>query len=148
MRKSSDLHVEPAGQKPATAPEGSPRLNITSLALVLFAVGVAACAQLMLKHGMQLATAKAHATSGSLVFAAATSGWVIGGLAIFAVSAAAWLAVLSRVPLSIAYPFNALGYLVILGTSVFVLHERATLLTWAGSVLVATGIVMVVLSKP
>ncbi|MGH3266944.1 MAG: hypothetical protein ACRDNW_19980 [Trebonia sp.] len=123
-------------------------MSITSLVLVLFSVGAAACAQLMLKHGMQIATAKAHHTGGSLVFAAATSGWVIGGLAVFAVSAVVWLAVLSRVPLSIAYPFNALGYLVILGTSVLVLHERATLLTWAGSLLVATGIVMVVLSKP
>jgi multidrug transporter EmrE-like cation transporter len=38
-----------------------------------------------------------------------------------------WLrrARLSRVALSVAYPFNALGYLGILTASVLVLHERA-----------------------
>jgi drug/metabolite transporter (DMT)-like permease len=72
---------------------------------------------------------------------------VLGGLAVFALSAVAWLAVLSRVPLSVAYPFNALGYLIILAASVLLLHERATMLTWAGSLLVVSGLVIVVLSQ-
>ena len=65
---------------------------------------------------------------------------------VFAVSAVAWLGALSRVPLNVAYPFNALGYIVILAASVVVLHERANLLTWAGSLLVVGGLVIVVLS--
>jgi drug/metabolite transporter (DMT)-like permease len=52
------------------------------------------------------------------------------------------------VPLSVAYPFNALGYLVILTASILILHERANLLTWAGSLLVVSGLVIVVLSRP
>jgi multidrug transporter EmrE-like cation transporter len=56
--------------------------------------------------------------------------------------------VLSRVPLSLAYPFNALGYLVILTASIVLLHERANLFTWAGTTLVVAGLVIVVLSKP
>jgi undecaprenyl phosphate-alpha-L-ara4N flippase subunit ArnE len=67
---------------------------------------------------------------------------------VFAVSAVAWLAALSKVPLSLAYPFNAVSYLVILTASILVLHERANLLTWAGTVLVVSGLLMVVLSKP
>lgn len=39
----------------------------------------------------------------------------------------------------VAYPFNALGYLVILAASVLVLHERANVLTWVGSLLVVSG---------
>jgi drug/metabolite transporter (DMT)-like permease len=35
---------------------------------------------------------------------------------------------------------------VILASSVLVLHERATALTWAGSLLVVAGLIMVVLS--
>jgi drug/metabolite transporter (DMT)-like permease len=50
--------------------------------------------------------------------------------------------------LSVAYPFNAMGYLVILTASIIVLHERATLLTWAGSLLVVSGLIIVVLSRP
>jgi drug/metabolite transporter (DMT)-like permease len=117
-----------------------------NLLLVLSAVALAATGQLMLKHGMQLATARAHGSHGSLVIAAATTPWVLLGLVVFAVSAVAWLGALSRVPLNVAYPFNALGYIVILGASVVVLHERANLLTWAGSLLVVAGLVIVVLS--
>ena len=70
------------------------------------------------------------------------------GLVVFGVSAIAWLATLSRVPLSVAYPFNALGYLGILAASVLVLHERANVWTWVGSLLVVSGLIMVVLARP
>lgn len=141
MRSSLDL-------EPTVTPEGSRQLAVGSVALVLFAVIAAATGQLLLKHGMQLATARARGTSGSLVFAAAATPWVWLGLVIFGVSAVAWLGVLSRVPLSVAYPFNALGYILILVASIVVLHERANLLTWAGSLLVVSGLIIVVLSKP
>jgi multidrug transporter EmrE-like cation transporter len=52
------------------------------------------------------------------------------------------------VPLSVAYPFNALGYLAILTASVVVLHERANVWTWVGSLLVVCGLIMVVLARP
>src|SRR5215472_14962162 len=100
----------------------------------------------MLKNGMQIATNKAHASHGSLVIAAATTPWVLLGLVVFGVSAISWLAALSRVPLSVAYPFNALGYLVILTASILVLHERSSVLTWVGSLLVVSGLLIVVLS--
>jgi multidrug transporter EmrE-like cation transporter len=123
-------------------------LTIGNVALVLFAVALAAVGQVMLKHGMQLATSRAAATRGSLAISAATTPWVLLGLVVFAISAVAWLAALSRVPLSVAYPFNAIGYLGILTASILILHERANLLTWAGSVLVVTGLIIVVLSRP
>jgi drug/metabolite transporter (DMT)-like permease len=144
MRNSLDLET------PVTPgnPEGKHHLSIGSLVLVLISVGAASSGQLLLKHGMQLATSRAHRTGGSLVISAVTSPWVLGGLVVFALSAVVWLAVLSRVPLSLAYPFNALGYLVILIASVLALHERANLWTWAGTALVVSGLIIVVLSKP
>jgi len=123
-------------------------MNITSIGLVLFSVLAAATGQVMLKHGMQIATTRAHDSGGSLVIHAITTPWVLLGLVVFGISAVAWLATLARVPLSVAYPFNAVGYLVILTASIIVLHERATLLTWAGSLLVVSGLIIVVLSKP
>ena len=125
-----------------------PHLTIGNVALLLFAVGSAAVGQVMLKHGMQIASARADSTRGSLAIAAVTSPWVLLGLMVFAVSAIAWLTTLSRVPLSVAYPFNALGYLGILTASVLVLHERANVWTWVGSLLVVSGLIMVVLTKP
>lgn len=123
-------------------------MTITNLGLLLFAVATAAAGQVMLKHGMQIATARAVHTRGSLVIAAATSPWVLLGLMVFGISAIAWLATLSRIPLSVAYPFNAIGYLGILIASILVLHERANIWTWAGTLLVVSGLVIVVVSRP
>jgi multidrug transporter EmrE-like cation transporter len=123
-------------------------LTIASVALLLFAVVSAATGQVMLKHGMQIASARAADSGGSLALRAATSPWVLLGLVVFGVSAIAWLAALARVPLSVAYPFNALGYIVILTASVVLLHERANVLTWVGSFMVVSGLLIVVLAKP
>ena len=123
-------------------------MTIASVALLLFAVVSAATGQVMLKHGMQVASARAADSGGSLALRAATSPWVLLGLVVFGVSAVAWLAALARVPLSVAYPFNALGYIVILTASVVVLHERANVLTWVGSLMVVSGLLIVVLTKP
>ncbi len=123
-------------------------MTIGSLALLLFAVATAAIGQVMLKHGMQIATSRATDSGGSLTVSAATSPWVLLGLLVFGISAIAWLATLSRVPLSVAYPFNALGYLGILTASILVLHERANILTWMGSLLVVSGLIIVVLARP
>ena len=100
--------------------------------MLLFAVTSAAIGQVMLKHGMQIASSRAAHSGGSLAVSAATSPWVLLGLVVFGISAIAWLATLSRVPLNVAYPFNALGYLGILTASVIVLHERANVLDLAG----------------
>ncbi len=123
-------------------------MTIASVALLLFAVASAATGQVMLKHGMQVASARAADSGGSLALRAATSPWVLLGLVVFGVSAVAWLAALARVPLSVAYPFNALGYIVILTASVVLLHERANVLTWVGSLMVVSGLLIVVLTKP
>ena len=123
-------------------------MTIGSLALLLFAVAAAAVGQVMLKHGMHIASIRAAETRGSLAVAAATSPWVLLGLVVFAISAVAWLTVLSRVPLSVAYPFNALGYLGILTASILVLHERANIWTWTGTLLVVSGLIVVILAKP
>ncbi len=123
-------------------------MTIGNLALVLFAVTTAAVGQVMLKHGMQVAADRAARSGGSLAISAATSPWVLLGLLVFGISAIAWLTTLSRVPLSVAYPFNAIGYLGILTASILVLHERANILTWVGSLLVVSGLIIVVSARP
>lgn len=122
-------------------------LTIPNLLLLLFAVGAAATGQLLLKHGMNGVAADVAKDGGQLLVKAATSPWVIGGLAVFGISALAWLTTLSRVPLSVAYPFNAIGLLIVVGSSVVVLHERVSQLAWLGAILVAGGLVLVVVAQ-
>ena len=124
-----------------------PPLTVANLLLLLFAVASAATGQLMLKYGMTGAAESVTRSGGTLLLKAATSPWVIGGLVVFGISALAWLTTLSRVPLSVAYPFNALGLLAIVGSSAVILHERVTPMAWLGVLLVVAGLIIVVLSR-
>ena len=63
-------------------------------------------------------------------------------------SAIAWLATLSQVPLSIAYPFNALSFIAITFLSARLLGEKTNVWTWVGTVIVIGGLLLVVLTKP
>lgn len=124
-----------------------PALTLPNLLLLLFAVGAAATGQILLKHGMTSVAADVNREGGQLLVKAATSPWVIGGLAVFGISALAWLTTLSRVPLSVAYPFNAIGLLIVIGSSVVILHERVTPLAWLGALFVVGGLVLVVVAQ-
>ena len=123
-------------------------MTLGNIGILLIAVALAASGQLVLKNGMNLAKTHAQTSGRSLAVVAVTSPWIIGGLLIFGVSAVAWLVTLSRVPLSIAYPFNALGYVVILVASSVILHERTNVWTWLGTVLVVGGLLVVVTTAP
>jgi drug/metabolite transporter (DMT)-like permease len=118
------------------------------LAVLLTAVALAAAGQLILKRGMSEVQQSSRRTGHPLLLLAIQSPWVIGGLAIFAASAVAWLVTLAHVPLSVAYPFNAAGYVAILAASSFVLHERTSVWTWVGTLLVGTGLVLVFVTAP
>ena len=143
MSKDADL-VSTAAR---TKPPGRKRLSAASLALLLFAVSAAACGQLLLKHGMTGAADRANNGGPTLLVAAATSPFVWFGLTVFGISAIAWMTVLSKVPLSIAYPFNALSFLAILTASALVLHERTTVWTWVGTAMVVSGLIVVVTTR-
>jgi multidrug transporter EmrE-like cation transporter len=119
-------------------------VSVNAFLVLLLAVALAATGQVMLKHGMTQSADLSKADGRSLPAVAAANVWVLSGLVVFGVSALAWLLTLSRVPLNVAYPFNALGYLGILTASVVVLHERANVWTLVGSLLVVSGLIVVV----
>lgn len=123
-------------------------MTLGKLAVLLTAVALAATGQLVLKNGMVEAQNISRETGRSLLLVAASSPWIIGGLMIFAASAVGWLLTLAHVPLSVAYPFNALGYIVILIASTVLLHERTNVWMWVGTVLVGAGLVLVVVMAP
>jgi drug/metabolite transporter (DMT)-like permease len=141
MTASSELAPEPTARR-------SFRVSPASLAVLLFAVGTAATGQIMLKHGMTQAASSSRSHGRSLAVAAGLNLWVLSGLLVFAVSALAWLLTLSRVPLNVAYPFNALGYLGILAASAIVLHEPVNVPTVIGSAMVVCGLIIVVTLGP
>lgn len=121
-------------------------LDFATILLLVLAAGLATAGQLLLKAGMteigEIPTVGVSELVG-LIRSVATTWQALLGLAFFGGSSVFWLIVLSRIPLSTAYPFVALSYLIILGFSVIVLQERPPLLTWGGALLIVSGIVMV-----
>ena len=121
-------------------------LDLPTIALLVLAAGLATAGQLFLKAGMNEIgeiTSTGIADFATLIKGIVTTWQALVGLAAFGMSSLFWLIVLSRVPLSTAYPFVALSYIIILGFSVWVLNERPPLLTWGGALLIMSGIVMV-----
>jgi undecaprenyl phosphate-alpha-L-ara4N flippase subunit ArnE len=142
MSVDDDAPISRPAQRPRKA-----KMTIGNFLLLLFAVAAAASGQIILKHAMNGVAAQVARDGGSVLVRAATAPLVWAGLVVFGISALAWLSTLARVPLSVAYPFNALGLLVIVGSSALVLHEKVSALAWSGAALVAAGLVIVVLAQ-
>ena len=123
--------------------EGKKRAML--IGLILTSVLLAALAQLTLKHGMNQVTdaSGTAALNTHTLKSVVTNVYVIGGLAIFGISAVVWLLVLSRASLSFAYPFASLSYLLIVLIDRFLLKETVPPLRWAGVFFIMTGIVLV-----
>lgn len=115
------------------------------LGLILLTVTLSACAQLALKLGVARPSMAEALQNGALeaVLAAAVSPLIWLGLMIYGLSVAMWLWVLSRVDLSVAYPFVGVSFLITMAFGAFLLDESVTPLRVVGTVLIAGGCVLV-----
>ncbi len=117
--------------------------------MLVVSVCFAVSGQLTLKSAMDRVGrigAKQVATPVKTVAKAAGEPRLWLGLLLFGVSALFWLVVLSRVPLSVAYPFVGLSYIAVVLFARLLLHEHVPALRWLGVVVVAAGIAIVGLS--
>lgn len=133
----------------ASAHHHSSTSRIISLALLLVSVSFSVGGQLALKAAMnrigRIGGAEVAAAGDTLMRAAREPRlWV--GLFLFGVSALFWLVVLSRIPLSVAYPIVGVSYILIVLLGRFVLHEPVPVTRWVGVFVVATGIAIIGLS--
>jgi drug/metabolite transporter (DMT)-like permease len=122
-----------------------------TIGLILVSVTFAAIAQVTLKMGMNQVT---DANGGQLALTGESLKQILTtllvwvGLGIFAISAVLWLFALSRASLSFAYPFAALGYVIIVAASILFLDEHVPLLGWAGVACIVVGILLVAQGSP
>lgn len=134
----------------SAAPGTSKTSSIISLALLVISVGFAVAGQVTLKAAMdrigRFGTAEVQA-AGEYIGRAAREPRLWIGLFIFGISALFWLLVLSRVPLSIAYPLVGMSYVIVVGLARFVLDENVPALRWAGVVVVGIGIALIGVSS-
>lgn len=120
-------------------------MSILVLGLILSTVTLSAVAQLALKLGVAKPKVAAAMQTGIIdaLIAAASSPLIWTGLIIYGLSVAMWLWVLSKVDLSIAYPFVGVSFLITMAFGAFLLDENVTPLRIAGTFLIAGGCLLV-----
>ena len=119
---------------------------LQSFLLILASIFASVIGQLVLKTGAkQLGTLGVEQANKGVQIAinAAMNPWIIGGLACYALGAVAWIMVLTRVPLSWAYPILALNQIIILLLAWAVFGETVSAVRWAGALLIVAGVVLV-----
>lgn len=124
-------------------------MNASSLALTLFSVVLSALAQITFKYGVtqptvQLALGEAsnapwYRTAATVLFHPA----VLTGFALYGFSMVAWLVVLSKVDVSVAYPFVAIGFVITMAAGALFFHEPVGLARICGTALVCVGVALV-----
>lgn len=110
------------------------------IVMILTAVALGALGQLSLKKGML------HSGSADLSFnliKAVFTPYIFLGLTLYTVAMLLWLAILSRVELSYAYPMLSLGYVFIVLASWLIFNEHVSLLRLIGVLFICTGVAMV-----
>lgn len=113
--------------------------------LIGLSVSLSAIAQVFLKHGATGASAKPQSDSGNVIgviLAYALNPFVIFGLFVYFLSAAVWLLVLAKVPLSTAYPFVSLGFVLTAVMGRLVFHDTFSVTKVVGTLVIVVGVVI------
>jgi multidrug transporter EmrE-like cation transporter len=139
------MALEVPSPEPIAAPP-SRVSTLLSLSVLIVSVCFAIAGQYTLKSAMnhigRFGSAEAQA-AGEYIGRALRQPRLWLGLALFGVSAVFWLIVLSRVDLSIAYPFVGVSYIAVVLIGRFLLHEQVPGLRWVGVLVVAAGLAII-----
>jgi len=74
---------------------------------------------------------------------ALTNAYLLAGLALYGVTTMAWVWVLTQVPLSRAYPFTALAFVIVPVAAHYLFGEAWHLQLLIGSLLIVAGIIVI-----
>tara|TARA_B100000949_G_C13984886_1_gene326721 strand:- start:178 stop:555 length:378 start_codon:yes stop_codon:yes gene_type:complete len=122
---------------------------LLSFSIIIAVAATAAAAHILLKVGMNEVgeiNADSIKTPGTLIRQLLTTPAVLAAIPIYAISNIGWLIVLSRVNLSVAYPFLASLYIFIPVLSMVFLSESLTPQHWVGILVIGMGVGIVLSS--
>lgn len=140
--------VEERALSKRTGAKGAIRMDTawwSTFALLLVAMSLTVTGEVMLKNGMNqhgelnISLQTAVPTAVKLF----TNPFVLGGFAFVFGGALFWLAVLSRWPLSLAYPLLSISYIIGIGLSVLFFREKVSLVQLLGVFVIIAGVFLV-----
>lgn len=113
--------------------------------MILTPVTIGVIAQLLFKQGMMQMGEINMMSKGIFLqyFKIFTNPWVFFGLCMYFLSTVFWLYLISKVPLSFAYPMLSLGYVFVALASWLMYKEPISLVNWAGIFVIMLGVVLI-----
>lgn len=111
--------------------------------MILVSVLLNAVAQLFIRKGMLCIGTVGIDNFVQNIIPMITNLWLWGAMLSYAVSILLWMAVLSKVEVSFAYPFLSIGYVVaaIIGYAVF--NEHLSAIRIAGIIVICLGVILI-----
>lgn len=110
---------------------------------MFFGVSFGAVGNIMLSRGMRCVGKSGYECAHDAILGALTQPYLIFGVSLMIAFLLLYMASLSWEELSYVMPLTAGEYVMVTLLAFFVLSEPVTALRWAGSILVATGIILV-----
>lgn len=120
-------------------------MNIIIFILIIISVLLNTAAQLALKAGMFQVGAFDFSWENiiPITIKIIAAPWIIFGMLIYVGSVSIWLMVLSRTPVSIAYPITSLGYIATAFAAYYIWGENLTLTRITGIIVILIGVYLV-----
>ncbi len=115
-------------------------MNIT---LILASVLLNSAAQILIRKGMLAAGAAAAGGLAGRISGMLSCPWLWAAMLCYAASVLLWMAVLSKVEVSFAYPFLSLGYVAAAAAGFFLLGESLPPVRVAGIAIICLGVCLV-----
>lgn len=118
-----------------------------SIFCILTSIFMGAIGQVWIKKGLN-SLADLNFTSGIITsyLKIFLTPYVVLGLTVYALGVFFWLYGLSKVPLSFAFPFVSLSYVLVFLLSGYYLGEQITMLRWTGLATICVGVLIVSMS--
>ncbi len=117
---------------------------VSSLLLILLSTAFGVAGQTALKMGVSQPGVAENANGAlAIIGLILKSPLMMLGLVFYAAGALAWIAVLARLDLSVAYPFLALNFVLVTLSGRFLLGETVPPLRWLGILVIIAGILLV-----
>ncbi len=117
----------------------------STFALLMIAMCLTVTGELLLKTGMNR-HGELNVSFSTLIPTAIklfSSPFVLGGFAFIFSGALFWLAVLSRWPLSLAYPLLSISYIIGIVASVVLLKEKVSAVQIVGVIVIILGVFLI-----
>ena len=119
-------------------------IAFSNIAIIVLSIFMSSTAHIFLKKGMMVYAINTVKSGDiiSLVWAVGTNPWVVGGMFLHVTALVVWLWALSKVDISFAYPFLALGYILVSAMAWFWLGEELSPIRILGMGIIIIGILV------